>query len=642
MDSFEQNYSKNLDALKNSNPRLYNKLSCISENNRFEAVPVENKPFNIIDTASNTLLYENNETDSAKTLKKFHLHREHLFLYFFGIGNGHLCKELLKNTKQHLTIIESSLELLFVAFHLEDFSNEILLEQISFFLLEDLPFSDLVSYLNQKTKIYYARLYELHTASPYYDNCFFDKYVEANKLMVDAIEFIITNAGNSIEDALIGLHNHIYNIPYMVSGSQFKTFIKEKNTNIAIMVSTGPSLTKQLSQLKKIQNYATIICADSALRILYDHDITPDICVSLERIEYVAELFKDLPTEYKQKVIFVRASLQHKCVFETIEGCQDILVMRPYPYNKLFGLDEYGILCSGTSVANMAHELCTYMDFKTCIIIGQDLAYGKDGITHSKGHILGEKDESIIDDFVEVEAYGGKGTVKTNSIWALFRNGLIQTVDASKHAMTTVNSTEGGASIPQTVELPFKDAIQRYVDMSMEKATISPTFTSNNEAIKYYKTANNNIQTIVKEGMGIQKTLENAFIILAEKCKKLENKSEKQQIKCFDDAEIMVLLELISNTRNVLEENFYFENFYWQIMQSIVVHYELDLASIKVLSVSTPEENKLKALKWIHNHSHYFYTMAGMIQETIYVITNAQKESCEELPDRLKFILSGS
>lgn len=639
MDIFEQTYSKNLDALKDTNHLLYTKLSSISENERFEAVPVENKPFNIIDTLTNTLFYDNGETDSQKSLEKFHPLREHLFLYFFGIGNGYLCKELLKNSKHHLTIIEPSLELLFVAFHLEDFSAEILAERMNFFLLEDLPFSDLVGYLNQKTKIYYAKSYELYIASVYYENHFADEYIQANKLMVDAIEFIILYAGNSVEDALIGLYNHIYNIPYMVSGSQFKTFIKEKNTNVAIMVSTGPSLTKQLPQLKKIQRNATIICADSALRILYDHGITPDICVSLERIEYVAELFKDLPTEYKQKVIFVRASLQHKCVFETIEGCQDILVMRPYPYNDLFGLDQFGVLCAGTSVANMAHELCAYMDFETCIIIGQDLAYGKDGMTHSKGHILGEKDESIIDDFVEVEAYGGKGLVKTNSIWALFRNGLIQSVDVTKNKMATVNSTEGGASIPQTIELPFKDAISQYVNMDIEKTAISLKLTPEEEVIQYYQSANKNIETIVQEGIKIQKVLEKAFVILAKKCKKLENKSEKEQIKCFNDTQIMSMLELISNTRDTLEQNSYYENFYWQIMQSIVVHYELDLGSIKVMPVSTPEENKLKALKWIHNHSHYFYTMAGTIQETIYVMTSAQKESYEELPDRLKFIV---
>lgn len=642
MDSFEQTYSKNLDALKYSNYNLYTKLSTIAENQRFEAVPTENMPFNIIDTLSNTLLYEKNGTDSLKNFEKFHPLREHLFLYFFGIGNGHLCKMLLANTKQHLTVIEPSIELLFVAFHLEDFSEEILSNRINFFLLEDLPFADLVSYLNQETKIYYARSYELHTASPYYDHYFLDEYIQANKLMVETIEFIITYAGNSIEDALIGLYNHVYNLPYMISGPQFKTFIKEKNTDVAIMVSTGPSLTKQLPLLKKIQNYATIICADSALRILYDHDITPDICVSLERIEYVAELFQDLPTEYKQKVIFVRASLQHKCVFETIEGCQDILVMRPYPYNNLFGLDSYGILCSGTSVANMAHELCAYMGFETCIIIGQDLAYGKDGVTHSKGHILGEKDASIIDDLVEVEAYGGEGTVKTNSIWALFRNGLIQTVDVTKHTMTTINATEGGARIPQTVELPFKDAIDRHIDKKREKAPISPTQTSQQESVKNFQTANTNISAIVAEGVKIQEMLENAFVILAQECTKLENKSEEEQIKCFDDTQIMVLLELISNTRDALEQNTYYENFYWQIMQSIVVHYELDLAGVKVMPVSSPEENKLKALKWIHNHSHYFYTMAGIMQETIYVITSAQKESYEELPSRLKFILAGN
>lgn len=640
MPNFEAIYEKNLLSLKNANFQLWKQLSDFQENSRFEPTP-QNNYFDILDTETKEFFYNDVSSVMEKNLRFFNQYTEQPFLYFFGIGNGYITKQLLNQTKQTLTIVEPSLEILFVALHLEDFSEFIHSKRLQLFLADELEFPSLVSYLNQDIRIYYARLYTLHLSTPIYQALFEEKYIKTNKLFVDAMEFIITNSGNDIKDALMGLENHVYNIPHLVAGIQFQEFIKHKNADTVIMVSTGPSLTKQLPLLKEIQGYATIICADSALRILYANDITPDICVSLERIPYVADLFIDLPSPYKQKVIFVRASLEHKSVFATLEGCEDILVLRPYKYNTLFGLDPYGILCSGTSVANMAHELSAFMNYKTCIIIGQDLAYGKDGNTHSKGHILGEKDSSIAEneEKIEAPAYGGEGIVYTNRTWQLFRNGLIQTVDATKNKMLTINATEGGARIEGTKELPFKEAIELYVDKSTYKTSLKLPKTSKKEAKKYYTIASDQIATILKEGEILQKQFEEAFLTLAKTCKKLENLPEKKQLKAFSDKKIITLLNIISNTRGSMEENLYFKKFYWELIQSIVVHYELELAVIKSTKAFSQEENKRKALKWIYNHSHYFYTLAGAIDGVIFTIQKSRQESLEELPKRLEFLL---
>jgi hypothetical protein len=640
MKNYEAIYEKNLNALRIANFQLWKQLSDFQENSRFEPTP-QNEYFDILDTLTNQFFYNDVSSVMEKNLRFFNQYTEQPFLYFFGIGNGYIIKQLLGQTKQIITIIEPSLELLFIAFHLEDFSEFIINSRLEIFVSDSLEFASLVTYLNQNTRVYYARLYNLYLAAPIYQILFESEYIKTNKLFVDALEFIITNSGNDIKDALMGLEHHIYNIPHMIAGVQFKEFIKHKNADTVIMVSTGPSLTKQLSLLKDIQEYATIICADSALRILHAHDILPDICVSIERIPYVAELFKDLPLDYKQKVIFVRASLEHKSVFETLEGCEDILVMRPYKYNTLFELEPYGVLCSGTSVANMAHELSAFMDYETCIIIGQDLAYGEGGTTHSKGHILGEKDSSISEqeEKIEIPAYGGEGLVYTNRTWQLFRNGLIQTVDATKNRMLTINATEGGARIDGTKELAFKDAINLHIDTSKPKKAIKIPKTTKKEAKRYYTLAQGKVDTILEEGVILQRAFEEAFLTLAKACKKLENLPEKKQLKAFSQKKIVKLLNLISNTRGIMEENIYFKKFYWEIIQSIIVHYELELARIKCIKPSSEKENTLKALKWIFNHSHYFYAIAGGIDNVVYTIKKAKKESLEELPKHLEFLL---
>lgn len=629
-------FERNIAAIKNFLPATYTKLETIKENRNFQANIKPNKKIDIVDVQKNISIQNESDTniDSFLSLK------EYPNLYFFGFGDGSKIKNLLKNPKHSIVVIEPEAEILFIALHCEDFSQEISSKRLTIFFPEDLNFPYLVEFLNQDIRVYYARSYNLHFASSYYESNYLQTIIETNTLIIRAFEFIITNSGNDIKDALMGVEHHIYNIPRLVAGTQFEKFKKQKNADTVIMVSTGPSLTKQLPLLKSIQDHATIICADSALRILYANDITPDICVSLERIPYVAELFRDLPKEYKQKTIFIRASLEHKDVFETLEGCQDILVMRPYKYNLMFGLEPYGILCSGTSVANMAHELCAFMGYKTCIIIGQDLAYGKGGITHSKGHILGEKDSSInAEEKIEIPAYGGKGTVYTNNTWQLFRNGLIQTINATSSYMLTINATQGGARIDGATEMSFKKAINKYIDKKLIKYPIVPQPTPIKEAKKYFNASQKNIKIIVKEGRRIQKALEKTFLHLAKVVKKLENKTQHKQLQLFNDKQIINLLTIISDTREFMEENLYYRKFFWELMQSIVVHYELELANIKIMAVNSPEENKRKALRWIYNHSHYFYTLSGAMDGVLFTIEKAQKESLDELPEYLNFLI---
>ncbi|MGM9008744.1 6-hydroxymethylpterin diphosphokinase MptE-like protein, partial [Campylobacter jejuni] len=92
-----------------------------------------------------------------------------------------------------------------------------------------------------------------------------------------------------------GIEQFIYNLPQMIKNPSYKELINKrlKLSDTAIIVSTGPSLTKQLPLLKKYANKATIIAADSSYPILYKHNIKPDYVLSLERIPLTSEFFNN-------------------------------------------------------------------------------------------------------------------------------------------------------------------------------------------------------------------------------------------------------------------------------------------------------------------------------------------------------------
>ncbi|EAK0029738.1 motility associated factor glycosyltransferase family protein, partial [Campylobacter coli] len=225
-------------------------------------------------------------------------------------------------------------------------------------------------------------------------------------------------------------------------------------SDTAIIVSTGPSLTKQLPLLKKYANTATIFCADSAYPILAKHDIKPDYVLSLERIPLTSEFFNNDFGEFDRDVLFVCVSWVYP---QTIKYLQKnnrnfMLISRPSDFIKNINFHQYGYVGYGPSVAHMAYEFATHLNYKNIIFIGQDLAYAKDGFSHTKDYSNLDKHEGHFQrdkGKFQCLAYGGNGKVESSGIWTMFRFSLQNTISRNIIS-TTYNCTEGGARIEGT------------------------------------------------------------------------------------------------------------------------------------------------------------------------------------------------
>ncbi|EIA46163.1 PseD protein, partial [Campylobacter coli 2553] len=56
-------------------------------------------------------------------------------------------------------------------------------------------------------------------------------------------------------------------------------------------------------------------------------------------------------------------------------------------------LDDFGYFNMGFSVANMNFLLAIHLKHKNIVLIGQDLAYAKDGLSHTKDYSNLDKHE---------------------------------------------------------------------------------------------------------------------------------------------------------------------------------------------------------------------------------------------------------
>ncbi|EAL1801979.1 motility associated factor glycosyltransferase family protein, partial [Campylobacter jejuni] len=239
---------------------------------------------------------------------------------------------------------------------------------------------------------YFFRTYKLLLHSNFYKN-YEEDILQVNTLNSKAIRNISLRRGNDPKDAMQGIEQFVQNIPKMISHPSYQTLLKKrKNTkdeNVAIIVSTGPSLEKQLPLLKQHANKATIFCADSAYAILARHDIKPDYVCMMERDHYTAECFNNDFKEFDQDITFIVTSLAHENTITYLEKSKRkyILVTKSLPFASSIDLNEFGYMSCGLSVAHMNYELAINLNYKNIILIGQDLAYAKDGSSHSKGFL---------------------------------------------------------------------------------------------------------------------------------------------------------------------------------------------------------------------------------------------------------------
>ncbi|ELU1690738.1 motility associated factor glycosyltransferase family protein, partial [Campylobacter jejuni] len=470
-------FNKNIEAL--SNILLKESLKEI-KSSKFELIlGKDNLDINLKDTSDNTFLYEN-AIDELNSMLNTYNDKYLLYpvLYFYGFGNGILFKALLQNKNhQHIVVFEKDIEIIWIMFHILDFSHELQSARLMILQTSSLDIEFFSNFCSSKPFFQFSRIYFLELMSHYYER-FHEDILGLNKKLAENFKNSIVSYGNDPLDALQGIEQFVYNLPQMITHPSYKELLSKRKgiSDTAIIVSTGPSLTKQLPLLKKYASKATIFCADSSYPILAKHGIKPDYVCMLERDEIVAECFNNDFGEFDKDIVFIVKSVTHPHTIKYLQKNNRafILVSTYASFIQYLKLDYFGYFNMGFSVAHMNFLLTIHLKYKNIILIGQDLAYAKDGQTHSQGFIhanLHNGDyERDLDKF-STTAYGGNGKVQSSEIWTLFRHNFEKDIVNIKmnYHITTYNCTEGGARIEGAIEKPFLWACENLLDKDLNK-----------------------------------------------------------------------------------------------------------------------------------------------------------------------------
>ncbi|EJQ4634478.1 flagellin modification protein PseD, partial [Campylobacter jejuni] len=427
-------FNKNIEAL--SNILLKESLKEI-KSSKFELIlGKDNLDINLKDTSDNTFLYEN-VIDELNSMLNTYNDKYLLYpvLYFYGFGNGILFKALLQNKNhQHIVVFEKDIEIIWIMFHILDFSHELQSARLMILQTSSLDIELFSNFCSSKPFFQFSRIYFLELMSHYYER-FHEDVLELNKKLAENFKNIILRNGNNPLDVLQGIEQFVYNLPQMITHPSYKELLSKRKgiSDTAIIVSTGPSLTKQLPLLKKYASKATIFCADSSYPILAKHGIKPDYVLSLERIPLTSEFFNNDFGEFDKDILFVLKSYVHPHTTKYLQkNNRNFMLVSTYAsFINYLKLDDFGYFNMGFSVANMNFLLAIHLKHKNIVLIGQDLAYAKDGLSHTKDYSNLDKHEGHFQrdkNKYTTQAYGDNGKVESSFVWTLFRHNFEQDV----------------------------------------------------------------------------------------------------------------------------------------------------------------------------------------------------------------------
>lgn len=619
-------YEQNLQLLVSKKPELAARLLAVKGNDAYEVFVDDNDPLNIniLHVQTNQIMFQSKPL--LEVMEKYEVFEKtfsrYPVLYFFGVGNGVFLKLLMQQELHgRVIVVEPEIELLYIALHLNDFAREIESERLHFYLADQIDLPRSIEIFSHRDAKVFVKTYHFEIMTPFYEYNFSEQMLTCNRIFMRAIEHVIYGLGNDSTDALIGLEHHLANVGKMVETMTLHEFVRNaRTTQAAVIVSTGPSLKKQLAQLKKIKDYVTIFCIDASFSILEKEGIKPDVVLSMERVYETAKFYQETSKEFQEGVIFCLTSIVHPMLFESIKAGTLQISMRPFGYTRYFGLDEYGYAGIGMSAANLAYELIYHSKFKQCILIGQDLAYGPDGKSHSDGHLYGSSEKKMRHDDTFVTAYGGSTVVRTSKIWNMFKNFFENDVFlTNREGLVTINATEGGARIEGMVEMPFIEACNQYVDTSKIKIPIHAALPSADTIEHNKNKAKNKIDEMKSFAQRVYEEVETLFTDVAKSCETLEEQDARHKLKDVDYDYLAKLMERIDNFKNYFDDQI-FINIFIDATQAMIVHQELELARIQVRPIESEDDKRRKMIDWVFAHRSWLFLLAGLIQAVMVAI----------------------
>ena len=478
---------------------------------------------------------------------------EYAPIVIVGISNGEHIRRIMESVPKTCTILvyEPSFEVFRRAMEEVD---------LSFLFQMNIPVGIVVQGINDyEIQTYFHMFISL-------DNITFLKYyINGNyeELFPEEVTKFITDLRVYMKDIEVGWNttvrytdinakNVFHNLHYLAEGYNAKDLwgILPEDVPV-IVVSAGPSLNKNIQDLKKAVGKACIIATDTAMKPLLNAGIIPDLFVIVDGLKPTV-LFEHKDISKTPMLTMTGVSIPSmklhkgkKFFYYNGEGFESEIL---FELSRKMGRDRtLPNIPTGGSVATTAYSFGIQMGAKTVILVGQDLAMTGNK-THADGTFQDKMQEIDTDsgEYFEVDAIDG-GKVLSRADFKLYLDWFEKYIKEWT-AITTVDATEGGALIHGSKIMTLKKAIQKYCkrdfNVKWHINRVKKLFPDEYQEIplEYFENADKKLEDVRKKALEGIKYYE-----------KLESISKKNG---FSQKEFQKILKKIKKINNYMEKDY--------------------------------------------------------------------------------------
>ncbi len=233
------------------------------------------------------------------------------------------------------------------------------------------------------------------------------------------------------------------------------------------LVAAGPSLDKNIAQLKQKPQDMLIVAVGTAYRkLMQQQGIRPDYVVFLDA---ASRMYVQATGFEQENIPYLMASTACRRIALDYQGPKYLICQEGYPEAEAYA-QEHGVQVyrSGGSVSTIAMDVALRLGAKRIVCLGLDLAY-----TGHKMHATcaGKYDMIETDDLLQVRDWDGN-MVQTSAALDMYRIWIEQRVETARKEtpeVELINATEGGAYIRGMKHMKLSEALNEKDDRDRRK-----------------------------------------------------------------------------------------------------------------------------------------------------------------------------
>ena len=461
------------------------------------------------------------------------------FIFLVGIGNPNFAKQLdtVMTKEARILIYEPSMDIFFKVMESIDISQFLGSNRSIVFLVDGINDEMITRSIESIINI---------NMLPYFDIYVCPNY---NRLFTEKVSKFVKDVSRLCENARIGLNTNIRYLPvrsenvfhnalHVNNGYKTEQFTEFIPRDIpTFVVGAGPSLDKNIDELKRAKGKGFIIACDTAVKPLLAHGIVPDIYVLVDGLKPL-HLIQTDGTEEIPLLTSVTAAYsfldQNKSI-KIFYNENDVLINRMFFQNG----KSFPTMPCGGSVATSAFAFAYLIGMKNIVFVGQDLAFSGE-YAHANGTFDKDEDKVVEDDTFLVEGnYEEK--VRTRGDFYTYLKWFEYYIEGCKEyepELRVINATEGGAKIKFTEIKTLKETIDELcikdIDIKQEMSKVEPVFNEcqRENNIKFLKGLPEEFREIAKGAIELRKLYKKV-----EKLAQVRNMDTKAYLKLLKKIE---------------------------------------------------------------------------------------------------------